>query len=158
MPKLVSEHISETEYACPHCGKVPPSFYDLAGEVTAPYTVLFQMFEEIRKGRGDIPLDIIRGYSCEENERANYEAWVLAGKSGTFHAFLDIHIFGLALDVQGISKVDQTGIVALARKLNPRPRIGWKQYQSVGFTSVHIDCAYLIDPLPSAKYVVGVEW
>lgn len=157
-PLVDNTHILLAEYACPHCGALPPGFHDEDGEINLEYQVLFRAFESIRLKRGNVPLAVTSGYRCVDHEQALYDEWVLDGKKGAVHGFLSVHLFGLALDLGAISKVDQIGIVQLARELKPRPRIGWKQYQDEGIYIVHIDYGHLIAPLPSSKFVVGAEW
>lgn len=151
-------HILLSEYACRHCGTLPPGFRDPDGEIGIEFQVLFRAFEAIRLKRGNVPLSILSGYRCEEHEQAEYDAWVLGGKKGAVHGFTSVHVFGLALDLGAVSKVDQIGIVKLARELKPRPRIGWKQYQDAGIYTVHIDYGQLIEPRYSQNLVSGAEW
>ena len=151
-------HILVSEYACPHCGKLPPGITDEDGEMGLEYQVLFRAFEEIRHQRGDRPLGVTSGYRCLEHERDLYDAWLLAGKPGEVHGFLSVHAFGLALDLAPSSWDDQARIVSIARTLKPRPRVGWKQYKSVGSLLVHIDYGQLVTPCPTKNYTAGVEW
>jgi hypothetical protein len=153
-------HILVSEYACPHCGGLPPRMLDEDGEMNLEYGVLFRGFEEIRRQRGDKPLGVTKsgGYRCLDHEQALYETWIRAGKPGEVHGFLSVHMFGLALDLACNDWVDQALIVSIARKLNPRPRIGWKQYRSVGSMLVHIDYGQLIQPCPTLNFTAGVEW
>lgn len=160
MPKLYVEntHILISEYACKHCGKLPPAFYDEDGEMGLAYQVLFRGFENIRDGRGGGSLIVSNGYRCVDYEQGLYDAWVLAGRPGEVHGFLSAHVFGLALDIVAESWADQDRIVSLARRLRPSPRIGWRQYRTVGSRIVHLDYCSLIEPRPAAKFSAGVEW
>ena len=158
--RKISENLYADEYVCPHCHSLPPFFYDPAGEIANEYAVLFRAFEQIRARRGNVPLGIARGggYRCEEYLRGEYEAWVLGGKKGAVHGFTSVHMFGLALDLVAVSKVDQLGIVALARKIIPQPRIGWKQYRDAGILTVHVDYGHLIEPRYSKNLIPSAEW
>lgn len=156
--KLVSTHITQGEYACKHCGLLPPGFYGEDGLPDIEYQVLFRAFESIREKRGGRPLEVKSGYRCEDHEREMFEEWVRSGKVGEVQGYLSAHLFGLALDLQAESAGDQLAIVKIARSLRPVPRIGWKQYRSVGSALVHIDFGFLISPLPTAKFAPGVEW
>jgi hypothetical protein len=161
MPKqtfVEDTHILLSEYACKHCGALPPGLRDLDGDIHIEYQVLFRAYEQIREKRGGVPLAVISGYRCEAHQQAEYDAWVLGGEKGAIHALFSVHLFGLALDLGAVSKVDQIGIVKLARELKPQPRIGWKQYQDAGIYTVHIDYGYLIEPIYSKDLVAGAEW
>lgn len=155
-------HVLVSEYACPHCRKLPPGFLDAQEdfEMALEYTVLFKGFEEIREKRGGTPLGIGRGggYRCTDYERDVYEAWVKDGKRGAVHGFLSAHVFGLALDLMARDWLDHADIVDLARELRPRPRIGWRQYKQSGILMVHIDYGFLVTPCPTSDYISGVEW
>lgn len=146
------------EYACKHCGALPPAFYDEEFELGLEYQVLFRAFEFIREGRGGKALAVNSGYRCLKHEQAMYDAWVKGGKKGAPKAFTSVHLFGLALDLQATSKADQMGIVELARLVKPAPRIGWKQYRDAGSLLVHIDYGYLISPIYSKDLDRGVEF
>lgn len=160
MPKYIGNtHILlAEEYACKHCGKLPPRMLDDDGELNLEYQVLFRGYEEIRSQRGGKPLGVTNGYRCLEHEQALYDAWVAAGKPGAIHGFLSAHVFGMALDLAPTSWADQALIVSLARALKPRPRIGWKQYKQAGVLLVHIDYAQLVQPCPTLNFTAGVEW
>ena len=154
----VSPNITFDEYACKHCHRLPFGFLDDDMQMSLEYQVLFEAFEKIRSGRGGTSLAVTSGYRCKDHEQAMYDAWVLGGKKGEVHGFLSVHMFGVALDIQAESKKDQERIVALARKLKPKPRIGWKQYQSVGSFIVHIDFGQFIQPSPTESFKAGLEW
>lgn len=161
MPKdkyIGGTHVTMAEYACRHCGKLPPGFLNEDLEMELVYQVLFRGFEEIRAKRGGIPLNVNDGYRCLAQERASYDKWVADGKPGAVHGFLSVHLFGLALDLQATSWDDQAKIVKLARGLNPKPRIGWKQYKKSGVMIVHIDYGQFIQPSPTDDFQAGVEW
>lgn len=151
-------HVLVSEYACKHCGRLPPRVLDDEFEMNLEYQVLFRGYEEIRRQRGDKPLGVASGYRCLKHEQALYDTWLLAGRPGEVHGFLSAHVFGLALDLDCNDLVDQDLIVSIARKLIPRPRIGWKQYRSVGSLLVHIDYGQLIQPCPTLDFTAGLEW
>jgi hypothetical protein len=151
-------HVLVSEYACKHCGQLPPRFLDDVFEMNLEYQVLFRGYEEIRRQRGDKPLGVTNGYRCLKHEQDLYDAWLLAGRPGEVHGFLSVHVFGLALDLVCDSWSDQALIVSIARKMTPRPRIGWKQYKSAGSLLVHIDYGQMIQPCPTINLSAGVEW
>lgn len=155
---IENTHVTVDEYACRHCGKLPPDLLDEDGEMGLVYQVLFRGYEAIRAGRGGAPLVVTDGYRCREAEQESYDRWVAAGKPGAVHGFLSVHMFGLAMDLRATSWADQSLIVSLARRLRPKPRIGWKQYKTVGSMTVHIDYGQLIDPSPTTSFKAGVEW
>lgn len=161
MPKLIyleDTHILTSEYACPHCGKLPPRFRNSDGDIDLPYLALFRAYEQIRAARGGQALAIENGYRCLDYNRALYEAWVAGGKKGAAHAFCSTHMFGVALDLTPVSVVDQKGIVMLAKRVTPLLRIGWKQYMKAGVLLVHIDYGQFIEPAYSSDLVAGAEW
>jgi hypothetical protein len=158
-PKYIGNtHITVSEYACRHCGKLPPGFLDEDLEIELAYQILFRAYEEIRVGRGGVPMIVNDGYRCKDSAQAGYDRWVEGGKKGAVHGFLTPHMFGMALDIDAISWDDQAKIVALARKVKPSPRIGWKQYKKSGVMIVHIDYAQFIQPSPTDDFQSGVEW
>jgi hypothetical protein len=158
-PQIGNTHVSVEEYACPHCHQLPPRFIDpVDHEMDLIYQVVFRGFESIREQRGGKPLSVTSGYRCLVHEQALYDAWLLAGKPGEVHGYLSVHLFGVALDLAAVDFDDQALIVSIARKLTPRPRIGWAQYKSVGSSLVHIDYGQLIQPCPTLNFTSGVEW
>lgn len=160
MSFLGESHITKAEYACPHCGALPPGFRDADGEIDIPYLALFRAYEQIRAGRGGIALHIVRGggYRCLAHNRDEYERWVLGGKKGNVHAYLSTHTFGLALDLQADGAMDQSRIVSEAKKVKPLLRIGWRQYMGAGSHIVHIDYGQFIEPPYSLDLTPGIEW
>lgn len=159
MPKPnVSANITFDEYACKHCKKLPPGFLDDDLQLSLEYQILFKGFEEIREKRGGRSLAVTNGYRCKDHEQALYDAWVDGGKKGAVHGFLSVHMFGVALDIEPEDWADQAKIVAIARKLKPVPRIGWKQYKKSGSCLVHIDYGQFIQPCPTTDFQAGVEW
>lgn len=161
-PYIAGTHILlAEEYACKHCGRLPPGFYlpppdEL--EIALIYQVLFRGYEKIREERGGGPLGINSGYRCLKHAQDLYDAWVIGGKRGNEHAFCSTHNFGVALDLQGVSADDQANIVSIARELTPKPRIGWENYRTHGSFLVHIDYGHLIEPIYSPSLMAGVEW
>lgn len=156
--KNISTNISIDEYACHHCHTLPPGFLDTDLQMNLEYQTMFRGFEEIRHQRGDRPITVNSGYRCEAYEQSMYDKYITSGRMGEVMGFLSVHMFGLALDLACDDWDDQARIVEIARSLTPRPRIGWRQYKSVGSKLVHIDYGFLIQPLPSTKLVSGVEW
>ena len=133
----ISKYITEAEYSCRCCGKLPPGLQTTPGV----FRVLFDDFDEIRS-RWGVPIIINSGYRCPEHNKAV--------KGGLMSA----HMFGLALDLD-ITGDDVQRFIGLAKRVDPRLRIGWKQY---GGKLVHIDTAYYIYPSPCDDFMEGVEW
>lgn len=65
-------NIAYSEYACPHCGGVPPNMVVLTDEGTEvlsiEYDLLFGIFSQIRSELGK-PIMITSGYRCVDHER-----------------------------------------------------------------------------------------
>jgi uncharacterized protein YcbK (DUF882 family) len=152
-------HILWKEFKCRHCGKLPPGFYfyDDDGEqrVSLEYTMLFDIFEELRKKIGH-PLTITSGYRCHTHEKNMFIDAVKSGGTDS-KAYISAHLFGLALDIKCNSFLEQTKMVEICRAITPRPRIGWQVYKSQGQKLIHIDVAYLIVP-PYADFDGDEEW
>lgn len=156
-PVAKGSNIWLSEYACHHCGTLPVGLFDDEGEMDPARAILFQAFEKIRAGRGGTELGVTSGYRCRDHEKALFLDGIKPGANVT-KAFMSVHPFGLALDVQGKDKADQDLIVRLARALKPIPRIGWRDYRKNGSFIVHIDYGYLIEPRYSPDLEPGVEW
>ena len=80
-PKIIklSEHLSDIEVRCRHCGKLPDG--GMSSSVIA-------LFEKIRQCAGDHPISILSGYRCPEHNKA------IGGATKSQHmlgAALDIH-------------------------------------------------------------------
>jgi len=155
-------HILWSEYACKHCGELPPNFYNEDREISIEIAVLFNIFEQVRKMYGH-PISVTRGYSCLEYQEKIYLNKIKAiygDLSEVFRIIRDpnitpfsVHSFGLALDIQP-SKRDIPDVVKLLKAAEPLPRIGWKGYQS----HIHFDLGFLIVPSYSKHLRRGAEW
>jgi uncharacterized protein YcbK (DUF882 family) len=135
----VSTHIGLDEYACRHCGLVPPDFWK-NGKPAPPYQYLFDKFEFIRHARGDVPLRIDSGYRCRvHNEEVDGEPW-------------SVHLFGLALDIGFDSPADAQEFAQDIEALQKGLRMGTYP------TWVHIDVGFLIYPKAFSEWTQGARW
>ena len=149
---LRSYNIAYSEYACPHCGRVPPNMLYVTDrgedEFSVEYDALFNVFSQIRNKLGK-PIQITSGYRCLDHERSMfYNACVREGTDKPKgKAFVSAHLFGLALDLMANSPAEQRRIVDVAKECFPvPPRIGWKVYRARGKNIVHIDLLPLVCP------------
>ncbi len=165
---MISEHISEGEYRCKHCGKLPPAFYAPGTmEISAEYLAMFACYEGLRAAYG-APIPVSRGYSCPAHNTELYLrsvvnlhglslADVLAIARDTRITPFGVHPFGLALDLVP-PKEDIPKVVKLARLNNFKPRIGWQLYQKNAVPHVHIDLGFLVVPIWNVSLRPGEEW
>lgn len=143
--------ISASEYACHHCGKFPPGMLLIGSkgedELSVEYQVLFEIFRQIRNQMRR-PILITSGYRCLDHERKMFYDACMKEKTDkpAGKAFISAHLFGLALDLQAKSADDQMRMVEVARKVKPKPRIGWKTYRQNGVFIVHIDILQAVCP------------
>ena len=129
---MLSKYISREEYACHHCGALPPDFNFY------PYEEFFDVFDDIREEWGK-PININSGYRCPVHNAS------LSGSSP-----ISAHIFGLALDCKCPGEVDE--LHSLVVDMYPELRIG--KYP----TFIHIDQAFKIYPRASLSWVEGARW
>jgi len=136
----ISKYISEEEYRCHHCHKLPVGF-DSGYLNIARRTILYG-FDAIREEWGK-PLPISCGYRCQEHNMS------VGGSS------LSAHQFGVALDID-VNSVDEVGQLSqLIESLFPDFRRG--DYTIKG-TFVHIDAAFLIQPKATIVWTKGRRW
>ena len=135
----LSEHISEEEYRCKCCGKLPPLLRN--GQIPDIYRLFFEDFEDIRQEYG-LPIIINSGYRCIKH---NTE---IGGEPTS------IHVFGLALDctTQNGNQIDDLHNIILA--IHPELRIGFYTNQKF----IHIDCGYNIIPIADEAWRKGARW
>lgn len=135
--KYISDYITETEYKCRCCDKLPPSL-DL-DDIATPYQILFDSFKFIREAWGK-PIYISSGYRCPMRN-----AYV-GGK------VLSAHMFGLALDLvcDGIDEVYE--LEDIVEEICPDLRRGRYDW------GLHIDTAYFIYPKATEKWHEGARW
>jgi len=135
----VSEHISRVEYECKHCHKLPASWSASGGPDV--YGQFFLDFEEIREEWGK-PIIINSGYRCPEyNKKVGGEE-------------LSAHLWGLALDISPERPADPRALYRVILDIQPEFRLGY--YAKKGF--IHMDCAYLIDPIVVKEWHPGARW
>jgi|Deesub1362A_J573_1020465.scaffolds.fasta_scaffold00107_84 hypothetical protein len=141
-------------YKCPHCGKLPPDLYDIGDDgetiINYEFSVLFRVYERLADELGYWPI-ITSGYRCLDHQKE----LVMNKISSTYWS---VHVFGLALDVDFNSVSEVKRAVEILRKVDIRPRIGWKRYLDKGKTFVHFDLGFLIIPRYSPKLHEGAEW
>lgn len=155
MPDYIpGTHILWSEFACRHCGQLPPDFQkDL---ISMEYQSIFSVYEMVREEYVDLYpescLPISSFYRCTDYQLRLY----LISKS---ESPFSVHIFGLAIDVQ--PKEGKKGCLALVKILKALPykvRIGWRQYLGADRPWVHFDVGYMIVPRFSEKLREGAEW
>lgn len=140
MTQFIWPHILTSEYACPHCGKLPHEIK--ATHVPYIYEILFDSFKVIRETWGK-PIKINSGYRCpEHNQQVGGE-------------LLSAHLFGLALDLDCRDSAEVGELSALIEAEFPLIRMG--RYTKKG-SFIHIDIAYHIIPRMSEAWVEGVRW
>ncbi len=148
MSKYISPYILKSEYACRHCGALPPGL-DLTS-ISFIYGILFTDFEKIRKQWGS-PLRISSGYRCPAHQ---LRLWQRKESTTPF----SVHIFGLALDINVKTPEEVDSLVSIAGAIDPELRIGYRQYLAKEQTFVHIDIGYLINPIYDISLVEGERW
>lgn len=136
----ITEHLSEEEYRCRHCGNLPPD-YD-KDDMPPAYDYLFDSFEKIREAWGKA-IVVTSGYRCFAHNKA------IGGEP------LSAHMFGLALDLACKDDEEVELLRNTVRATCPDLRIGWRSYTD---NLVHIDCAFMVSPRPTKNFLEGVEW
>ena len=136
---ILSPHLSEKEYRCRHCGKLPSAFN--GGELPQCYEWFFEDFEDIRLEYG-LPIIIDSGYRCLEHNK------LVGGED------LSIHLFGLALDCSTQNKDDIDVLYNVVLAVHPELRIGF--YKTKRF--IHIDRGYDIYPQVLKEWRKGARW
>jgi uncharacterized protein YcbK (DUF882 family) len=143
MGKYIALYITKKDYACHHCGKLPP-FYE-PDYPSIIHEILFDRFKQIRDSWGK-PLHIDSGYRCQEHNKAvGGEEW-------------SVHCFGLALDLGVDNEEEVHQLVHVAETIDPDLRIGFQRYLDKGQHLVHIDVGYLINPRFSLNLHEGARW
>lgn len=139
-------HITEHEYECPCCGRLPPEIYS-----DGRYRNFFLMWENAREEL-DRPIIISRGggWRCTKYQYS----LIRAGKT---KATCSPHSF-FALDNDFDTAVECLRFVEVVQQLYPDARLGYRQYLDVGKTFVHFDICYLVSPRPAFSWKEGVEW
>jgi len=135
----LTEHVSMKEYACKHCGKVPPEF-----DTNPLYGMLFDIFEDIRRRWGK-PIVINSGYRCPEHPETKKKPY-------------SVHVFGLALDLGCKSAAEAKRMYQIINDNYPALRIGYKQYKKEGTNIIHIDIGFHINPKLLPEYTQGARW
>lgn len=159
MSKYIADFILYKEYECSCCRRLPPEFYyNGGGRVDSPpylYRELFDSFKTIREKWGRaIPIGKWGkdgGYRCLKRQGSLYDQEIST-------AYLSVHNFGLAIDMDFDNEEDVRSMVKLIKIHCPELRIGWKGYLYKGQTFIHIDTGYRIRPIYSKKLYRGNEW
>lgn len=139
---MIAEYISEKEYQCQHCGKLPPGMKkDSFGNWNQPFSELFDTFKKIRERWGN-PIIITSGYRCpyHEIEVSGHE--------------LTTHVFGLALDIVPTDADEMENLHGIIVSEFPYLRIGI----NYGNHHIHLDSGYRISPIYSEFLVPGARW
>lgn len=141
---MISDYITDKEYRCKCCSKLPVDFYvpNSLLEIALPYLMLFKYFKDIRQAWGEA-ITISSGYRCPKNNK----------KAGG--APYSIHLFGLALDLD-CKDVDETVKMSnLIMQIAPNLRMG--VYTKKG-SFLHIDVGYYIFPRIDERWRKGARW
>ena len=139
-------HILVSEYACHHCGRLPPDLY-----IDPFYYDSFLIFEGIRLEWGrPIPLCKGGGWRCDI-----YQCQLIREEK-TDAATAPHSFWALDLDVNSRSEVLQ--LVDIIEDKYPELRKGYKKYLEKGQSFVHIDRMYLIKPKVKASWIKGYTW
>lgn len=139
-------HISEAEYRCPCCGKLPPDLH-----VHPVYFEFFQIWEDLREAwKRPVKIPKGGGWRCP---RYQYSL-ILADKT---KATCSPHFF-FALDNDFSSRAECVDYLTLIEKRHPELRVGFQAYLEAGKSFVHIDCCYLVEPRPSLTWIRGYRW
>jgi uncharacterized protein YcbK (DUF882 family) len=140
MSERLSQFITRDEYACSHCGSIPPDLF--IHNIRPPYLTLFSMFDHIRSEWGR-PIPISSGYRCPfHNAQVGGSA-------------ISIHMFGLALDCDCSDTAETEELHTLMVEMYPELRLG-KYIHSGSF--VHMDAGYVIEPRASHAWVRAMRW
>jgi len=159
MSKYLAEYITRAEYACRHCGKLPPGFYVKdSNEISFEYELLFRLYGDLRREYGS-PIYGTSGYRCTDHQLSMY----LRKESTTPYS---VHVFGLAWDIRCKDEKDVKEKIKILKSLTPVPRIGWKGYLELWKKYperyrnpwIHFDIGFLIVPLYSKKLILSKEW
>jgi uncharacterized protein YcbK (DUF882 family) len=159
MRKYIAPFLTYKEYQCQCCRRLPPLFYHDDGgrrdDIPTLYEDLFDKFELLREKWGRaIPIGkwgADGGYRCLKRQKSLYNQEISK-------AYLSVHNFGLALDMDLDSEKDVKRMVSLIKTHCPELRIGWKGYLYRGQTFVHIDMGYRIRPIYNKALYEGAEW
>ena len=134
----IAPFITESEYRCSHCGKLPPGLRKGEdGEWPLIFQHLFDRFAAIRVRWGKA-IPITSGYRCPSHPL----------KWGT-------HTFGLALDL-GVNLDEMPAVCAIIDDVAPELRVGTNK--KPGSVHIHTDCGYLIHPTYSEFLVEGYRF
>lgn len=139
-------HILVSEYACPHCGQLPPDIK------TDPfYYESFLIYEDIRIEWGrPIPICKGGGWRCD-----HYQCQLIRDKKT--NAATAPHSFW-ALDLDVNSKKEVLQLVDIIKAKHPELRKGYKKYLEKGMSFVHIDRMFKIKPKVKWSWTEGYTW
>lgn len=138
--------ISEAEFCCPCCGKLPPDLMD-----NQFYYYCFRMWQDLRD-EWNKPIIISKGggWRCP---RYQYRLIV----DGKTKATVSPHSFW-ALDNDFDGRVEVVQFVELVEEKHPELRVGYLGYLDKGQSFVHLDRCYLISPRASETWTKAFRW
>ena len=136
----ISEYITLDEYACGHCGTLPPDLF--VHDIRRPYSELFNIFDSVRAAWGK-PIPVSSGYRCPYHNKA------IGGSQ------CSVHMFGLALDLDMPNTAEVEELFTLIVTDFDHLRIG--KYTQTG-TFLHIDIGFEITPRASHAWIKGQRW
>lgn len=142
--RYLAPHITNGEYRCGCCFKLPIDFFNEEDEIEigTPYLMLFKYFQDIRTAWGK-PIPISSGYRCSKyNEE-------VGGKP------CSVHTFGLALDLDCKDVKEVSKLALLIKQIAPQLRVGI--YKKAG-SFIHIDVGYYIYPRLKEEWHEGARW
>jgi len=146
--KYIARFITQWDYKCKHCGKLPVDFYSEDGGVRkAPviYEEFFEAYEKFRVPWGR-PINWTSGYRCPYWNNQD-------GGSP-----ISIHIFGLAGDLECKNNDELEGLYKCILTFNPGLRLGKYRQKGDRKPFIHFDIGYEIIPRLTKKWHKGARW
>lgn len=139
-------NISENEFKCPCCNKLPPDL-----RTNNFYYYSFREWQDLRDEWGK-PIIISEGggWRCP----AYQYSLIAAGKT---QATCSPHGFW-ALDNDFDGRVETLQFVELVEAKHPELRMGYLKYLNNGQSFVHLDRCYLVEPRASESWTEGCRW
>ncbi|MEE9612820.1 MAG: hypothetical protein V3W19_16325 [Desulfatiglandales bacterium] len=135
-----------SEFACSHCGKLPPDMY-----TNIYYYHFFQKWQRIRTAWGrPVPISKNGGWRCP------YLVYTMIIQKRAKAAVSPHSFWALDSDLDGKKETEE--YAALVEELYPELRIGYKGYIEARMSFVHLDQAYEIQPRASETWVEGFRF
>lgn len=155
---MISDYITDKEYRCRCCNKLPVDFYvrGSLGEIAPLYLMLFKYFKDIREAWGRA-IAISSGYRCPKRN---------ISEGGAPYS---IHLFGLALDLDCKDPDETKKMSNLIKGMSPNLRIGTYTKPKTHTTKsgakieiiqsfLHVDVGYFIFPRIDERWRKGARW